>query len=225
MEPSCQSETSKHRRVLAPFCRGFGLDIGFGGDPITPDAVRVDLEIPYGQTGSYGVQLGGDCRNLIWFKDETLDFVYSSHVLEDFDVTQTEPILREWSRVLKVGGKLILLQPDQPRYLAHCQKTGQPANEHHSIADFSLKYVAEVARRIGHLEVAASQDFLDEYSFFVVFTKTKSAAENNTQGEMEHLRRQLAAAHSQLEHTQASLNRYRDHPVVRWLKKLKGLVG
>ena len=37
------SETSKHRDKIAPFCTGYGLDIGFGGDPVVPTAIRLDL--------------------------------------------------------------------------------------------------------------------------------------------------------------------------------------
>src|ERR1700726_3531099 len=38
-----RSETSRHRALLQKFCVGCGIDIGFGGDPITPDAIRMDL--------------------------------------------------------------------------------------------------------------------------------------------------------------------------------------
>src|SRR5258708_29036296 len=78
------SETSKCRNRLAQFCTGYGLDLGFGGDPITDTAIRVDQIYPYSNVGSFPVQLGGDARRLVWFNDEVLDFVYSSHLLEDF---------------------------------------------------------------------------------------------------------------------------------------------
>src|SRR4051812_3625456 len=89
------SETSKHRDVLAPFCVGYGVDVGFGGDPITEVAIRMDLPEPYAAAGRAPVQLGGDARDLRWFRDGALDFVYSSHVLEDFDEHETAPVLRE----------------------------------------------------------------------------------------------------------------------------------
>ena len=219
-----QSETSKHRARLLPYCEGYGIDIGFGGDPITPQAIRVDLEAPYAYTGDHGVQLGGDCRNLVWFADGVLDFVYSSHVLEDFDVQQTIPIMKEWSRVLKEGGRLILLQPDQQRYVAYCQKTGHPQNPHHSIDDFSLKYLIDVAKQMGNLEVLASADEIDEYSFFVVFTKTslRSASvgipADDQASEVKRLRLELARTESAFQKAQQSLERYRRHPLVRLLK-------
>ena len=228
-----QSETSKHRARLAPYCTGYGLDIGFGGDPVTPNAIRVDLEVPYGNTGENGVQLGGDCRNLYWLADGTLDFVYSSHVLEDFDVSQTIPVMKEWSRVLKEGGRLILLQPDQQRYVAYCQKTGHPQNPHHSIDHFSLEYVVESAKKIGGLELLAGEDNIDAYSFFVVFVKkagSQTAAGNGQmETEIKRLRLELARVESQLQKTQHSLERYRNHPAVQLVKRpyhlLKKMTG
>jgi predicted SAM-dependent methyltransferase len=223
MKPRHQSETAKHRARLAPFCEGFGVDIGFGGDPIIPTAIRMDLESPYAAAGDQGVQLGGDCRNLIWFKDDILDFAYSSHVLEDFDIIQTEHIMREWTRVLKVGGKLVLLQPDQQRYLAYCRENNHPPNPHHSIDHFSLAYVTEIAARLGNLEAVASANDLDEYSFFVVFKKTKSASRVDAGDEIDFLRRELARVNSLLETSEARLQRYRKNPIISLARKMKGL--
>src|SRR3954451_8769285 len=71
--PVWQSETSKCRARLAPHCTRYGVDLGPGGDPITPHAIRVDLPQPYSHVGSLPVQLGGDAENLYWFRDGVLD--------------------------------------------------------------------------------------------------------------------------------------------------------
>jgi len=56
---------------------------------------------------------------------EVLDFVYSSHLLEDFN--DTEGVLREWLRVLKLGRSFGLVLPDEQVYTAHtAPPTGQP---------------------------------------------------------------------------------------------------
>ncbi len=172
-------ETSQYRDVLAKYCTGYGVDIGFGGDPISPTAIRVDLPTPYVHVGDFPVQLGGDCRDLFWFRDGVLDFVYSSHVLEDFTEAETGPVMKEWSRLLRQGGRLILLLPDQQRYLAYCRKTNQidPAtgivgNVHHSIPHFSMEYVVGVAEQLGHLKVVASHPELGPYSFGLVLERT-----------------------------------------------------
>jgi len=46
------------------------------------------------------------------FRDEVFDEVYSSHLLEHFNFGFTIPILREWFRVLRVGGKIKVCVPD-----------------------------------------------------------------------------------------------------------------
>ncbi len=60
------SETSKRLNRLAPYCKGYGLDLGFGGDPITPHAIRADLPTPYTEVEQSPVQLGGDAGRLIF---------------------------------------------------------------------------------------------------------------------------------------------------------------
>jgi predicted SAM-dependent methyltransferase len=168
-----RSETSRYRDLLAPFCIGSGVDIGFGGDPITPTALCMDLPSPYTCVGKFPVQLAGDCRNLHWFADGALDYVYSSHVLEDFPEHDTISILQEWVRVLRIGGRLILLLPDQQRYLAYCRCKGLGANTHHSIDHFSLQYLDLVTHQLGNLNRVTVFESLPPYSFAIVYEKER----------------------------------------------------
>lgn len=133
------SETSKCRASLAPFCVGDGIDVGFGGDPITPSAIAMDLPERYARYLENPQHLHGDASNLRWFRDDSLDYLYSSHVLEDFE--NTAAVLREWLRVLKPGGRLVLYLPDEQTYRAHCRREGKPPNEHHVHDNFGLAYV------------------------------------------------------------------------------------
>lgn len=219
---SYPSETSQYRDVLAPHCSGYGIDIGFGGDAIIDSAIRVDFPQPYANTGSQSVQLGGDCRDLRWFRDDGLDYVYSSHVLEDFDKGETASVMREWVRVLRVGGNLVLLLPDQPRYVAHCQRTGQPYNEHHSVGHFSLAYVEEVAERLGNLRCIARYPELGSYSFGVAFRKV--AATSSSATEMNELRDRLQKAWFECDQAKLKLNRIDRHPAVQAWRAFKGMV-
>jgi SAM-dependent methyltransferase len=132
------------RERLAKFCVGNGADLGFGGAPITPNAICIDR--PEGHPERAVVpppvpptHLVGDVRDLYWFKDGVLDFLFSSHCLEDFE--STTEVLREWLRVIKPGGHLVLFLPDQQKYVEHCKANGEPANSAHKIPDFSLEYV------------------------------------------------------------------------------------
>jgi SAM-dependent methyltransferase len=164
------SETSKCRDRLARYCEGYGLDLGFGGDPIVPHAIGMDMPQPYSGVGRRPVQLGGDATQLVWFADGVLDFVFSSHLLEDFD--DVGRVLKEWLRVLKPGGRLIIYCPDEQVYRRHCAATGQVYNTHHVHADFSLAFVRREldALRIPH-RVVHENPLVDEYSWEIVVEK------------------------------------------------------
>jgi SAM-dependent methyltransferase len=164
------SETSNCKRRLGRFCKGSGLDLGCGGDLITRHAIGVDLPEPYNMVGSWPIHLRGDARKLHWFVDACLDFVFSSHLLEDFPTEETEAVLREWLRVLKPGGHLIIYGPDEKIYRQHCWDTGQPYNAGHSVDDFGAAYLAPVLERLG-LKTVHRQDHCDTYGFELVARK------------------------------------------------------
>jgi predicted SAM-dependent methyltransferase len=125
------SETSKYRHLTVPYCQGAGVDIGSAGDPVVPWAIQIDLEQPYCPLiGPGPIHLKGDGRRLDWFDDQSLDFVYSSHLIEDFEADSWGRVLREWDRVLKSGGHLIILAPEAERWRA-ALAVGQPPNEAH----------------------------------------------------------------------------------------------
>ena len=46
------------------------------------------------------------------FEDESVDLIYSSHVIEYFDREEIVQILREWNRVLKTNGVLRIAVPN-----------------------------------------------------------------------------------------------------------------
>lgn len=162
-------ETTKCRERLAKYCSGYGLDLGFGGDPISLSALRMDMETPYTKVGNFPVQLGGNAEQLYWFKDEVLDYVFSSHLLEDF--VDTEAVLREWLRVLKPGGRLILFCPDEQLFRQHCKATGQAYNAAHIHEFFSLAYIKGLLHTIGTARVLYEKNPIDIYSWDLVCEK------------------------------------------------------
>ena len=83
------------------------LDIGFrghvaGSSPIPPHAVGVDLDFP-----------GYDGMNLP-FADETIDTIFTSHMLEHVENYKT--IIQDWYRVLRIGGYMVCIVPHQYLY-------------------------------------------------------------------------------------------------------------
>lgn len=169
-----QSETSKFRYLFLDYCKGNGIDIGFGGDPILPTAITIDLPKPYAETGESPQNLRGDGRNLYWFNDNTFDYVYSSHLLEDF--VDTEEVVKEWIRLLKSKGYLLLLLPDEQRCRAYFKNSSRPYNEHHKHEDFSLDKIKAI---LNSLEMKIIKEFdkliyepeQSDYNFAIIAQK------------------------------------------------------
>lgn len=147
-----------------------GVDIGSGGAPIIPQAISMNFI-----TGHFtdNVQLRGDARDLKWFKDGSLDYVFSSHCYEDFDPNEKDRVFLEWTRVLKKGGKLMLYLPDERVYRAHCAKHGQLRNLDHADPTFSLETLRNMVNKdfTGKVKEIFSIPQHATYSFFVVYEK------------------------------------------------------
>lgn len=160
------SETQVARPYLEKYCTGCGLDLGCGDDLIVPWAIGIDKR----QLGKTNIV--GDVSDLQqWFQVSSMDFVFSSHCLEDF--TDTCAILKNWLSVLKHSGLLVLFLPDQQKYLEHCAKHNTLPNGDHKHADFSLDYVMLCLNQIGYnnSNVEYYAENLGIYSFALVIRK------------------------------------------------------
>lgn len=100
-----ETTKAKQRRLREGFfeqyCKGYGIDIGYGGDPVVSNCQGWDIE-------------HGDAQYLKGVKDNAFDFVYSSHTLEH--VADPVVALRNWWRILKSNGYLILYIPHRDLY-------------------------------------------------------------------------------------------------------------
>lgn len=127
------SETAKHRHLTTPYLHGNGIDIGCGSDPVTDECIGIDLPAAafqhYNGLSENNARLHAFADDLP-FKDHVLDFVYSSHLLEDFPAEAWPGLLREWVRVLKPGGTLVILVPEREAWAA-AVTAGQPPNDAH----------------------------------------------------------------------------------------------
>lgn len=103
--------------VIRTYINGVTLDLGCGGNKTSPEVIGVDM-IPQGEvidTLSHGTKsqadVHADVSKKLPFDNEYADTIIARHILEH---TQ-DPIavLREWSRVLKKGGKIIVAVPNQ----------------------------------------------------------------------------------------------------------------
>jgi len=94
------------------------------------------------------------------FSDDSVDFVYTSHVLEHFFLESAENVLRDIYRVLKIGGRCRVCVPDlQYTYLLYAQGHKEEAlsyffghrngefNKHRYMYDFEL--LAALLEKVG----------------------------------------------------------------------------
>ena len=167
------SETKSARPVLSKFCNGIGMDIGFGGTAIVPSAITFDMSKPYCPSIENHAQiLRGDCRSFPYICDNALDYIYSSHLLEDFTYAELIPIIHEWRRILKMNGLLVINCPNQQKFLEHCRKTGQGINLAHKEPDFSyLTFKTKVIDKTGNWQIIFLEQEVKPYSWYLVVKK------------------------------------------------------
>jgi SAM-dependent methyltransferase len=97
--------------AVEPFLHGLGFDIGAGTNRLSPTVLCSDW-YPH-----KGVDLIWNCvHEGGWypypFMPNTFDFIFASHVLEDFHPNVTQKVFDEWLRMVKIGGYLVILIPD-----------------------------------------------------------------------------------------------------------------
>ncbi len=80
------------------------IDVGCGETKVK-GSIGVDIR------RVHAVDILADVRKLP-FKDESVDIVYSNHTIEHFSHTEIKSVLKEWVRVLRVGGIIEISCPD-----------------------------------------------------------------------------------------------------------------
>ncbi len=125
------------------------------GDRYIPGFIHVDIrKLPH-------VDYVTSADKLNMFENNSVDLIYSCHILEHFRRYQIENVLEEWRRVLKTGGILRIAVPDFEKLVEVYLKTGDlklilgllvgrqdyPENTHHVVFDYT--YLSEVLARVG----------------------------------------------------------------------------
>src|SRR5574337_198725 len=176
-------EVDTRRERLLKYCKGCGVDLGFGGTAISRSAIAVDREehdpSRARNPDAMPTHLVGDVRNLYWFRDGVLDYVFSSHCLEDF--VDVEAVLKEWLRVIKPGGYLVLFLPDEVVYRSITPD--EIRNQAHKHPDFSLQFVKNCLHNLGYGEETVAHEMWpvpnNLYSFDLVIQKPQLAPEKS----------------------------------------------
>lgn len=169
------SECATSRHIFEPYCKGLGVDIGFGFDALikTELGLTSDQPQPYTAVGKDKQIFRNDCRDFSFLCDETMNWVASHHLAEDFSYSElAQKIVPEWRRILKKGGLLLTNCPDQQRFLAHCARTGQGTNDAHLEQDFSLAtWNRHVVAHTGPWEIVLEVPEHGPYSFLQILRK------------------------------------------------------
>ncbi len=82
------------------------INLGSGERPL-PGFVNVDI-----LEDAPGVDVVADISERLPFEDHSADLIYAAHILEHFPNDQVPVLLRDWRRVLRDGGQLLVAVPD-----------------------------------------------------------------------------------------------------------------
>lgn len=166
------NEASKIVYDIARYTRGQGLDIGCGPFKAYPHFIGIDNGNHW---GTEGADLTAEATDLSMFANASMDFIFSSHLLEH--IVDTRLALREWWRVIRVGGHLVLYLPHKDYYPRMGTPGANPTHKH----DFGPNDIrrAMVEEKFGFdlvMDEIRDQDngpgeYGNEYSFFQVYKK------------------------------------------------------
>lgn len=165
------AEVAKIRHLVAQYTRGHGLDVGCGPWPLWPGVTSID-DMDEWQGHDWRPGIIGDCTKLAMFTDRCVDFVFNSHVIEHVDDAQAA--LKEWWRVIKVGGFLVSYVPHADLY----PRMGQPgANPDHKRDLLPEDFYAMLDQLPGGWDMVFNQTRGGgyEYSFLIVIQKLKGS--------------------------------------------------
>lgn len=163
-------EYHPERMALYPLCQGKGIDVGCGHRKTHPDAIGVDLvakgESPTTDSDDLNLRsqadivCSGDDLNV--FEDESLDYVVQRHNLEHYQ----DPIkaLQEWIRVLKPGGILGMVVPDDEVI----DTIGMDKTHKHAFTRSSLQRILDL---MADVRVVYMAPLIYRYSFVCVVQK------------------------------------------------------
>lgn len=97
--------------AMEQYCRGLGLDIGCGTNRLSDTVMTTDC-YPHAEADLVWNCVGGHEFRPYPFRNNRFDFIFASHILEDFAPDEIQKVLNEWYRMIKIGGYLVILVPD-----------------------------------------------------------------------------------------------------------------
>jgi len=141
------------------YTQGLGLSVGSGMRTLNPHDITLDNYC------EADIKASADD---IPEPDNKFDYVYASHVLEHcVDVIKT---LKEWVRVVKVGGQIIIIGPDC-RYTPN--KSSLYSDPQHKY-DWQYEDIREICKLLTSCQqVNKNVEAHPQFSYLIVLRKTK----------------------------------------------------
>jgi predicted SAM-dependent methyltransferase/ADP-heptose:LPS heptosyltransferase len=169
------NESAKIRFEVLPYLAKGGLDIGCGASKVWPHLIGIDSTK---DSGLFGVEMRPDlvvpdASKLPIFTDGSAENIFSSHLLEHIE--EWQDALREWWRLLKVGGHMILYLPHADLYPRIGQPGANPDHKH----DFEPESIVDFFRLAfpdWSLIESQTRGDTNEYSFLLVLRKGKQGS-------------------------------------------------
>ena len=172
------NEVGKIRWETVPYTQGTGYDLGCGPEKLWPQCIGIDSGL---DEHLFGIKVNCDLRvadasDVNFLASSHADWIFSSHLLEH--IVDYKKALREWWRVLKDGGRLILYLPHKSFYPNIGQHGANPDHKH----DFIPEDIISAMKEIGGWDLLECQERNqdNEYSFFIVLRKTTWAENERT---------------------------------------------
>lgn len=143
------------------------VELGCGSSKTVDNSIGVDV-VPHGhwipQLGKRSVaDVIADVSERLPFEDQSKDILIARHILEHcLDTLET---LKQWNRVLKMGGRLIVAVPDEERH------SSIPLNPEH-VHGFSRKSLKHLVECSGFQELE-THDPKNGVSFVGVYQKVR----------------------------------------------------
>jgi len=135
------------------------INLGSGDFPLN-DFINVDIY------EGKGVDLVCNILNLP-FEDNSVDECYAGHIIEHLTMSEARKGLKEWLRVLKIGGKIGIVVPEKhltsKKMLIGDKFPNEPYREHHSFWDG--KMLKEEAKKAGFEDIETMN--IDTYPHLV----------------------------------------------------------
>lgn len=165
------NEGAKVKWEIVEWTRGRGLELGSGIQKLYPHFIGVDNkkdEALFGHPISPDIRVD-TAERMDFIATNSLDFVFSSHMLEHIEPERVTGALREWMRFLKPKGYLILYLPDEDEYPKVGTEGANPDHKWNVSYDSLVQYM----RGSGGWDLVEFQKRNQglEYSLLFVFKK------------------------------------------------------